>query len=60
MENCCMVYTVAGPTLSRQPLLAELFLFECKLISIFVSLLGLSTRVSRINTLNASLMALQY
>lgn len=58
--NCLKVCIVAGLASSRQQLLEEFFDFVWKLASIFVSLLELSTKVSWMNTFNASLMALQY
>lgn len=56
--NCLKVCIVAGLASSRQQLLEEFFDFVWKLASI--SLLELSTKVSWMNTFNASLMALQY
>lgn len=56
--NCLKVCIEAGLASSRQQLLEEFFDFVWKLASI--SLLELSTKVSWMNTFNASLMALQY
>lgn len=51
---------MAAAFLSEQKLQTKFSLFESKLASIFVSLQRLSKRMSRMNTLNTSLMALQY
>ena len=56
--KCYKVYIVTGLVSARQLLLDEFFDF--KLASIFVSLLELTTKVSWMNTFNASLMPLQY